>query len=185
MKYLNYFQYNAPVILTYFFICLITLFINKLTKNKTNFKFFSTSRDNPLNPLTYLNMFTHILGHDSWTHLRNNFLYILLIGPMIEEKYGSIPLLKMILTTALLTSLINMIIGNKRILGSSGISFMLIILSSITNIVVGKIPITLVLIFFFYVASEIIDGITKKDNISHLSHIIGAITGSLFGYYYF
>lgn len=185
MKYLNYFQYNAPVILSYFLISLITLFLNKLTNKKSNLKLFSTSRDNPLNPLTYLNMFTHILGHDSWNHLRNNFLYILLIGPMIEEKYGSIPLLKMFLITAFLTSLINMIIGKKKILGSSGIAFMLILLSSITNIVVGKIPITLVLIIIFYVASELVDGLLKKDNISHLSHIIGAIMGVVFGYYFF
>lgn len=183
MKYLNYLQYNSKVILTFFFISLIILFINKITNKKSNLKLFSSSRGPIFNPITYLRMFTHILGHDNWHHFRNNFLYILLIGPMVEEKYGSILLLKMILITALLTALINIIIGNKKILGSSGISFMLIILSSLANIETGKIPITLILIFFFYIATEIIDGILKKDNISHLSHIIGAITGVIFGIY--
>jgi len=183
MKYLNQLQYNSKVILTFFFISLIVLFINKITNKKSNSKLFSSSRGNILNPITYLRMFTHILGHDNWNHFRNNFLYILLIGPMVEEKYGSILLLKMILITAFLTSLINIIIGNKKILGSSGISFMLIILSSLANLQTGKIPITLILIFFFYIATEIIDGILKKDNISHLSHIIGAITGVIFGFY--
>ena len=184
MQYLNYFQYNAPVILSYFFISLIILFLNKITNKKSNMKFFSTSRVNPFNPLTYIRMFTHILGHDSFSHLRNNFLYILLIGPMIEERYGSIQLLKMILITSFITALINIIIGNKRILGSSGISFMLILLSSIVNIESGKIPITLILIFIFYVVTEITDGLFKKDNISHLSHIIGAVTGVIFGFYF-
>ena len=183
MKYLNYFQYNSYVILSYFFLSLFVLFLSKITNKKSNVKFFSTSRGSIFNPLTYIRMFTHILGHDSWDHFRNNFLYILLIGPMVEEKYGSIILLKMILITAFLTGLINIIIGKKRILGSSGISFMLILLSSLVNIQNGKIPITLILIFIFYVASEIIDGIFKKDNISHLSHIIGAIMGVIFGYY--
>lgn len=184
MQYLNYFQYNSPVILTYFFVSLIVLFLSKITNKKSNTKFFSTARGSIFNPLTYLKLFTHILGHDSWTHFRNNFLYILLIGPMVEEKYGSLILLKMIIITALLTALINLIIGNKRILGSSGISFMLILLSSLANIQTNKIPITLILILIFYVVSEIIDGIFKKDNISHISHIIGAITGVIFGYYF-
>ena len=130
-------------------------------------------------------MFTHVLGHADWNHFRNNFIYILLVGPMIEEKYGSISLLKMIMITAFVTALINIIFSKKDILGASGISFMLILLSSLVNLQNGKIPLTLVLIFLFYIASEVIDGLFKKDNISHLSHLIGAICGFIYGYYLF
>ena len=49
------------------------------------------------------------------------FLYILLIGPMIEEKYGTFNLLIMMLITAGITGIINYIRGRKRILGASGI----------------------------------------------------------------
>lgn len=104
---------------------------------------------------------------------------------MIEEKYGSINLLKMILLTAFITGLINAILSKNSIQGGSGISFMTILLSSLVNIQSGKIPLTLILIFFFFVASEVIDGIFKKDNISHLSHLIGAICGLIYGYYLF
>ena len=62
---------------------------------------------------------------------------------------------------------------------------MLILLSSLVNLQNGKIPLTLVLIFLFYIASEVIDGLFKKDNISHLSHLIGAICGFIYGYYLF
>ena len=113
----------------------------------------------------------------------NNFLYILLIGPMIEEKYGSINLLIMILITAAVTGIINSIIGKYRLLGSSGIVFMLIILSSLVNLKSGMIPITLILIFIFYIANEIFSGLFKKDNVSHLGHIIGAICGCIYGFY--
>ena len=184
MEYLNYFKYNSIVILSYFFISLIILFLGKITNKKSTMNFFSSSRGDILNPLTYIRMFTHILGHNNFAHLKSNFIYILLIGPLVEEKYGSINLLIMIATTAITTALINIIFTNKKILGSSGISFMLIILSSIVNISNGKIPITLVLVFIFYIVTEIIDGIFKKDNISHLSHIIGAISGVIFGYYF-
>lgn len=182
MVILKYFQYNSVVILSYFFISLLILILSKF--NKKFKSLFASSRGNIFNPVTYIRMFTHVLGHDNFMHFRNNFIYILLIGPMIEEKYGSINLLKMILITAFLTALINIIFSNRRILGSSGISFMLILLSSLVNIESGKIPVTLILIFMFYVVSEIFEGIFKKDNISHISHIIGAVSGIVFGYYF-
>lgn len=184
MKYLKYFQYNSVVILTYFILALLVLGLKKITNKKSN-KYFSSGRGKIFNPITYIKMFTHILGHSNYNHFKNNFLYILLIGPIIEEKYGSINLLKMILITAFVTALINIIISKKQILGASGIVYMLILLSSLVNIEAGKIPITLILIFIFYIVTEIKDGLFKKDNISHLSHIIGAITGFIYGFYIF
>ena len=185
MEYLNYFDYNSIVILSYFFISLTVLILNKITKGKLNKSLFICKRASLFNPLTYIRMFTHILGHKDWSHFRNNFLYILLIGPMIEEKYGSTNLLIMIALTAFITGLINMILTKDGILGASGIAFMLILLSSLVNYQNGKIPVTLILIFIFYIASEFIEGVTKKDNISHLGHIIGAVCGFIFGFFYF
>ena len=185
MEYIEYFDYNSLVILSFFFISLVALVLNKITKGKSNKALFISRRASLFNPMTYIRMVTHILGHEDWSHFRNNFLYILLIGPMIEEKYGSINLLIMILITAGITSIINMIITKNGILGASGISFMLILLSSLVNLQNGKIPLTLILIFIFYIASEIMDGMFKKDNVSHLSHILGAICGFIYGFYFF
>jgi len=184
MKYLNYFQYNSKVILTYFFLSVIVLTLGKLTDRKSN-KLFSSGRGSIFNIMTYVRMFTHIFGHSNYNHFKNNFLYILLIGPMIEEKYGSINLLKMIIITSFITGLINIIISKKNIMGASGIVYMLILLSSLVNLEAGKIPVTLILIFVFYIVTEVKDGLFKKDNISHLSHIIGAIAGFVFGFYIF
>lgn len=179
----EYLQYNAPVVLTFFFISFFVLILNWITKGKSNKVLFSTYRSSILNPLTYIRLFTHCLGHINWTHFMNNFLYILLIGPMLEEKYGSIDLLIMILITAGVTGLINSMIGKYQLLGASGMVYMFIILSSLVNIQSGKIPITLILIFIFYIANEIIAGLFKKDNVSHLGHLIGAICGCIYGFY--
>ena len=62
--------------------------------------------------------------------------------------------------------------------------FMLIILSSLVNLQASKIPLTLILIFIFYIVDEIRAGLFKKDNISHLSHIIGALCGGIYGFYF-
>lgn len=119
MELFSYFQYNSVLILTFFLISLGALILKYITLGKSNILLFSSYRSSLLNPLTYIRFFTHILGHQDFKHFMNNFLYILLIGPMIEEKYGTINLLIMILITAGITGIINFIIGRKRILGAS------------------------------------------------------------------
>ncbi len=187
MEFLNYFQYNSVVILTYFFVCLGIMIIHSLTKGESTKNFFSTSSNSSLfNPITYIRFFTHILGHGSWEHFTHNFLEILLIGPMVEEKYGSYNLLIMILITAFVAGVANKIFcRNTRIYGASGVVFMLIVLSSFVNIQAGKIPLTLVLIILFYVVDEVFKGLFKKnDNLSHLGHILGGLCGLVFGFYF-
>ena len=184
MKYIQFFQYNSVVILTYFFLSLLVLILNSLSHNQLNKALFSCYRSSPFNPLTYLRMFTYILGHQNWNHFIGNFLYILLIGPMIEEKYGSLSLLIMILICAFVSSAMNLIFCKKqRILGASGIVFMLIVLSSFVNFEAGKIPITFILICLLYVVNEIRNGFFKKDDVSHFGHLMGALCGTVFGFY--
>lgn len=177
------FDYNAPVILTYFFICLIILMIDKLCKGKFSATFFTTYKnDSLLNPLTYFKLISHSLGHADWDHLYSNFIKILLIGPLIEEKYGSINLLIAMVLTSLIIGIVNKILGKGGILGASGVAYMLILLSSFVNMENGKIPITLTLIILFFVVDEVIKLFRrKKDGVSHLGHITGAICGIILG----
>ena len=133
MEVMEYFQYNSVLILTFFFLSFGALILKYITLGSSNKLLFSSYRSSLLNPLTYVRLFTHALGHADWKHFSNNFLYILLIGPMIEEKYGTMNLLVMMLITAGVTGIINHILGRKRILGASGIVFMLIMMSSFVN----------------------------------------------------
>lgn len=176
-------EYNSKVILSFFFISLFVLILNKITKGKTNNHLFCTYRESIFNPLMYVRLITHIFGHENWSHFRNNFIMILLVGPALEEKYGSINLIIMIAMNAIITGIIHNLLKKTKLLGASGISFMFILLSSFANINEG-IPITLLLIILFYVFDEIKDLFTKKDNISHLGHMIGAILGIAFGFYF-
>lgn len=177
------FDYNAPVILTYFFICFLILMIDKLCRGKFSKTFFTTYKnDSLLNPLTYFKLISHSLGHADWDHLYSNFIKILLIGPLIEEKYGSINLLIAMILTSLIIGIINKFLGKGGILGASGVAYMLILLSSFVNMENGKIPITLTLIILFFVVDEVIKLFRrKKDGVSHLGHITGAICGIILG----
>lgn len=180
---IDYFQYNSILILSMFGISVIALALKYITKEKSDQLLFTTYRSSFLDPLTYVRFFTHILGHRNWEHLSNNYITILLIGPMLEEKYGTIDLLIMILSTAFVVALYNFIRGGIRLRGASCIVFMFIVLSSFCNIKEGKIPLTFVLIFIFYVVDEI-KKIKKEDGISHDGHVIGALCGAVFGIWY-
>ncbi len=185
IKFFNYFSYNSVVILSYFLICLLVLLLNHFTKGKVN-QFFVMRKGSILNPMNYIRLLTSGLCHKDWNHFRNNFITILLIGPMLEEKYGSIPLLQMLALTTIISSAVHLVFYKNGAVGASDNVFMLIVLCSIVNITDGKIPITLVLIFFFYVADEIIKQFSKKeDHVAHDSHIVGAILGFVYGYFIF
>lgn len=180
---MDYLQYNSKLILTYFFVCLVALALNYLTHDKTNKLFFSTYKSSPFNPLTYIRLVGHIIGHSSWSHFSNNFVYILLVGPMLEEKFGTENLLLMMIITAVVVGIINSFRNHVRLEGASSIVFMFITLSSFVNLQDGKIPLTLILICLFHVVDEFLD-LGKKDGVSHLGHIIGAICGCVFGFLY-
>ncbi|MGM9522771.1 MAG: rhomboid family intramembrane serine protease [Oscillospiraceae bacterium] len=176
-------SYNSPVILSFAFISLTVLLIGKLTGGYTTLELFCVYRSSLLSPLTYLRFFTHVLGHSSYQHYINNILLMLVIGPAMEEKYGSKPLLIAIAVTAFISGLIQFIFfPGTALLGASGIVFMLIILSSFGGLKKGTIPLTLILVSVFYIGGEIVDSVTANDNVSHMAHIIGGTCGGVFGF---
>ncbi|MBP3460468.1 MAG: rhomboid family intramembrane serine protease [Lachnospiraceae bacterium] len=115
------------------------------------------------------------------SHYINNMMMLLLAGPMLEEKYGSRLLLEMILITAFVTGIVNVMLFPTGLLGASGIVFMMIILSSVTSVKEGKIPLTLIVVVILYLGEQIAAGILSADNISQLTHIVGGVCGGIFG----
>ncbi len=176
-------HYNAPVTLTYTFISFFVLIMGMLTNHTTTSMFFTNFRTSFLDPLQYFRIVSHILGHGSWEHFAGNFLIILLLGPMLEEKYGSKAMVEMIFTTAIVTGFINIFAFQTGLLGASGIVFMFILLSSFANGQTGRIPLTLIIVIFIFLGREVIDGVLLQDNISQITHIIGGLCGGIFGYY--
>jgi len=72
---------------------------------------------------------------------------------------------------------------NSALCGASGIVFACIVLSSFTVFKDGEIPLSFILVVILFVGKEIYNGITIQDNISNLTHIIGGVVGSFFGYF--
>ncbi|MDR1869221.1 MAG: rhomboid family intramembrane serine protease, partial [Treponema sp.] len=129
----------------------------------------------------WVTIFTHIIGHKDWSHLIGNFTLILLIGPMLEENYGSSLLLIMMVITALVTGILNILFFRSSLMGASGVVFMMILLSSFTNFTHGEIPLTFILVLILYMGVQLFNSF-NSDNISQFAHIVGGLCGSFFGF---
>lgn len=176
-------SYNAPVILTFMLICLAVMLIGYLTGGRSTLLFFMTYHSSLLNPFTYLRLFTHVLGHVGWEHFIGNASYILLLGPMLEEKYGSRTLIIIIGITAFVTGLVNYIFfWDSGLCGASGVVFAFIVLASFTGFKEGEIPLTFILVAIIYIGQEIYNGIVLSDDISNMAHIVGGLVGGVIGY---
>ncbi|MCR4633679.1 MAG: rhomboid family intramembrane serine protease [Erysipelotrichaceae bacterium] len=174
---------NAPLTMSFVVICLSALALDYLTAGKSTVLLFSTYGSSWLSPLTYIRLFLHIFGHGGVQHLISNMLYILLLGPMLEEKYHD-KLITVVFTTAVVTGVIhNILQPHVMLLGASGVVFAFILLASITGKEKG-IPITLILVALLWLGQEIYNGFLSSDNISQITHIIGGISGAGLGLFF-
>ena len=176
-------QYNSPVVLSFALLSLLALLLGQLTGGWTTRALFSVYRAPLTDPLTYVRMVGHVLGHSGYAHYMGNMTLLLVIGPPLEEKYGSRRLLGCILFTALASGLVQFIFfPGTALLGASGIVFMMIVLSSLAGMREGTIPLTLILVVLIYLGGEIVDAVTVRDNVSQLTHIIGGLCGAGLGF---
>ena len=175
-------QYNAPVVLSFALLSLGVLFLDRFTGGRSTRALFSVYRSAFDDLGTYPRFVLHVLGHSSYAHLLSNLMMILVVGPPLEEKYGSRPLFWAIFLTALVSGMVHwLFFPGTALMGASGIVFMMIAMSSLSGMRDGCIPLTLVLVLALYLGGEIIDGITLADNVSQLTHIIGGICGAFLG----
>ena len=169
--------YNAPVVLT-FTLAAVAVF---LLPQSVRMSWF-VAHPHLDSVHAYVGLFTYILGHASWQHLLSNFMLILLIGPILEERHGSLALLVMILVTALVGGLANILLSSNGLLGASGVVFMMILLASMANVRAGEIPLTLIIIAIVFMGGEIVAEFRANDGISHTAHLVGGATGAAFGF---
>ena len=175
--------FNSPVILSFVGVCLLALILDKITGGISTLKLFSVCRSSFLNPLTYVRLIGHIFGHAGWSHFINNIMMILILGPMLEEKYGSKDILLVILITAVVTGAFHMIFSPfTRLLGASGVVCAFKLLSSLTSFDDGGIPVTFILVAVIYIGEQIYQLIAITSNVSNITHIIGGAVGATFGF---
>ena len=177
-------RYNAPFTLTFSLACVAVLTVNQFLVPdliKTWFTVGGQGSFHANDPVSYLRLFSYTLGHADWGHLMGNLMTLILIGPILEEKYQTPTLLVMVLITAVITGIVNIVFFPTALLGASGIIFLMILLVSFANVRAGEIPLTFVAVLALYLGQQIFDAF-KNDNISQFAHIVGGLCGSIFGF---
>jgi membrane associated rhomboid family serine protease len=172
-------KYNSPVVLTYTIISIAVLILSS-SKHVAGL-FTSPATLSFSDPLFYFRLISYTVGHVGWAHLVGNVTIILLVGPLLEEKYGSRKLLEMFFITAVTTALLNAAIFSNSIIGGSGLAFMLILLGSFSNIRSKEIPLTFLIIAVLFIGNEVAATL-KVDRISQFSHLAGGCVGALYGF---
>ena len=174
---------NAPVVLGFLLVCFLATLLGIVSDGKITSLLFVTYRSSLKNPLTYLRMFTHVFGHANWAHFIGNASYLLLLGPMLVEKYGSKKIAEVIAITAIVTALVNFLLfSGVGLCGASGVVFAFILLTSFTGFKQNEIPLSFLLVAVVFLGQQIYEGITVQDNISNMAHIVGGIVGTIVGY---
>ena len=172
-------RYNSPVVLTYAILALVCLALP--VSSFLGISLASPSRPAFSDPVFYARLFTYVLAHAGWTHFKGNLIMILLLGPLLEEKYGSWLLFEMMVITAAATALISAMVFHTSLVGGSGLVFMMILLSSFSNFRDGEIPLAFILVAVIYIGSELTQ-VLKVDQISHFGHLAGGLFGAGFGF---
>lgn len=174
-------RYNSPVILSFALICAVITVIDMGMLGSMTNTLAVGNRVDWTNPLSIMTLFTHAIAHANVSHLLGNMTFVLLLGPIVEEKYGSMNTLIMMFVTALVTGILNITLFNTGLIGASGIVFMLILLVSFTNVKGGEIPLTFILVALLFVGKEVYQSL-GEDSVSQFAHIIGGFCGSVFGF---
>ena len=172
--------FNSPVVLSFVIISFGVMVANYLTAGLSNQLLFMTYHSSLASPLTYVRFFTHVLGHAGWSHYISNMTYILLLGPMLEEKYGSRAIIEVILITGLMAGLVNwLLFPGVGLCGASSVVFAFILMTSFTSFKEGEIPLTVILVAIIFIGQQVYEGLFVADN---MAHIVGGIVGAVAGY---
>jgi rhomboid protease GluP len=175
-------KYNAPVSITLILLAFIIYFLNLKVNDRIIAQWFTALGNLDFaysDPLSYIKFLTHILGHANLDHLIANSVYIILLGPLLEEKYSSKAILILTIIVGLISGIINAFFVPSYLLGASGVVYLYIFLATFTNVEKGEVPITAIILIAFFIYKDAY--LRDPSDISIATHIIGAVIGILYG----
>jgi len=130
----------------------------------------------------YVSMVGYVFGHQNFAHYLGNFSIILLVGPGLEKSLGTRTLTVYTLVTTIITAIFHTIFWDIGLTGASGITFMMIVLTSLIGRKNNEIPLTFITVFVLFVGAEFIKAF-QDDQISQFAHICGGAMGLVLGMY--
>lgn len=179
---------DAPVTITFVIVSVLLFLIDSfITKGKWTLAFMSS----PTNAgdlafsfskvSSYFRLLCYSFSAASWDILITNLLFILLLGPAMEERYGIVVIGIMMAVSTLFAGVLNSCFCAESMKGCTAIVFMMIFLNSFMSFSKKKIPLSFVLIFVLFIVREVF---VKNPNgvVGIFIGIAGGLCGSLFAF---
>lgn len=157
--------YDAPVTLSFVIISLLLfVFDTFILKQKLTGIFLAspTSAGGNLpfelkNALSYVRFIFYAFGGSNAIIYLSNLVFFLLLGPSVEEKYGSIVVGIMMAVSTLFAGVLNACFRPVSLQGATAIVFMMIFLNSFMTFNKKKIPLSFVVVFVLYIILQIVE----------------------------
>lgn len=125
--------------------------------------------------------------HGSFLHIFSNMFVLVLLGIRIEKELGSKKFIIIYIVSSIIAGLSHNILSNYPVVGASGSIWSIMVLygfmfrNEIFNFYfLFKIEVKYIILFLFLME---VFSIFKLDGVSHLAHIGGGISGTLFYFY--
>lgn len=182
-------SYDAPVTLTFSLISLLVFIIFQvILKSKNGIITIGaptmSGGESPFvfaNPLCYFRMIIHVFSAETFAVLISNLMILLLLGPVLEEYYGSVIVGIMMIVSALLSGVLNACFCKHSATGSESIVFMLILLNGFISVNKKKIPLASVFVLILFIVGQCKNGVSD-GLIIMITNIAGGLCGSLLAF---
>lgn len=131
-----------------------------------------------------LQLLTYMFLHSSVMHIVFNMIGLVVFGPEIEHRLGTIKFTKVYLISGVICGLAHIMFINNPVVGASGAIWCLMMLYALFNpeqifniyfIIPAKIK-YIVGVYFFI---EVILAIHSNDGVSHIAHVTGGLCGAV------
>lgn len=181
------FSYDAPVTLSFVIVCVFFFLLNTFViKNGALGKILAspTTQAGTLpfivkQPLSYLRLLLYIFGSGEEVIYLTNLMIILMMGPAMEERYGSVIIGIMIFVSALFAGVLNACFCADSLVGAVPVVCMMIFLNAFMSFSKKTVPTTFLALIVFFGFFSINSGMSA---IRLIICIAGGLCGSLFAF---
>ena len=183
-------SYDAPVTLSFVILCALFFLLNSFViKNGALEKVLAspTTQAGALpfivkQPLSYVRLLLYIFGAGvtgAGSVLITNLILIMLLGPAMEERYGSVIIGIMIFVSALFSGVLNACFCADSLIGAVPVVCMMIFLNAFMSFSKKTFPLSFAAVVILFVFLEIFSG---AGAIKIIICIAGGLCGSLFAF---
>lgn len=184
-------SYDAPVTLTFVLASIVFFLLSSYVPffkdNLSGWILISPTKAGDLifnvkSPLSYIRMIFYVFGStENQLTFFSSLIFILLLGPAMEERYGSVIIGIMMGISTLFSGVLNTCFCDNGLTGCTCIVFMMIFLNAFLSMQKKKIPASFIVLFILFIVRGLMEN-NPNGSVGIIINICGGLCGSLFAF---